>query len=56
MSKRVLIIGASGFKGSHLTEELVKAGHNVWAMVRYNAQNSWGWLEIAPKEKTFWKV
>ena len=50
MSKRVLITGAGGFIGSHLTEELVKAGYNVRALVRYNAQNSWGWLETVPKD------
>lgn len=44
MSK-VLVTGSEGFIGSHLTEELVKAGHDVRAFVLYNSFNSWGWLE-----------
>jgi dTDP-glucose 4,6-dehydratase len=50
MTKQVLVTGAGGFIGSHLTEELVKTGHNVRAMIRYNCQNRWGWLEMVPKE------
>lgn len=49
MATRILITGAGGFIGSHLAEELVKAGYNVRAMVHYNAQNNWGWLETVPK-------
>lgn len=41
----VLITGAGGFIGSHLTEKLVKQGHRVRAFVHYNSRNSWGWLE-----------
>jgi dTDP-glucose 4,6-dehydratase len=41
----VLVTGAGGFIGSHLTEKLVKQGHKVRAFVRYNSRNSWGWLE-----------
>jgi len=41
----VLITGADGFIGSHLTERLVRAGHNVRAFVYYNSFNSWGWLD-----------
>jgi dTDP-glucose 4,6-dehydratase len=41
----VLITGADGFIGSHLTEELVRQGHNVRAFVLYNSFNSWGWLD-----------
>lgn len=41
----VLITGADGFIGSHLTEALVRAGHRVRAFVLYNSFNSWGWLD-----------
>ncbi len=41
----VLITGADGFIGSHLTEMLVKAGYNVRALSQYNSFNYWGWLE-----------
>ena len=44
MSK-ILITGADGFIGSHLTEALVRAGHDVRAFVLYNSFNSWGWLD-----------
>ena len=42
---KLLITGAGGFIGSHLTELLVKEGHDVKAFVRYNSKNNWGWLE-----------
>ena len=42
---RVLVTGADGFIGSHLTEALVLAGHEVKAFVLYNSFNSWGWLD-----------
>ncbi len=45
ISRRILITGADGFIGSHLTEELVRQGHNVRAFVHYNSFNSWGWLD-----------
>ncbi|RBP58087.1 dTDP-glucose 4,6-dehydratase [Alkalibaculum bacchi] len=48
--KRILITGADGFIGSHLTEELVKQGHKVKAFAYYNSFNSWGWLDSLPKE------
>lgn len=44
MSK-VLVTGADGFIGSHLTETLVRAGYEVKAFVLYNSFNSWGWLD-----------
>lgn len=49
-SKKILITGADGFIGSHLTEELVRRGYDVRAFVLYNSFNTWGWLDHAPKE------
>jgi dTDP-glucose 4,6-dehydratase len=49
-NKKVLVTGADGFIGSHLTEELVKKGCDVRAMVLYNSFGSWGWLDRAPAE------
>lgn len=48
--KTILVTGADGFIGSHLTEELVRRGYDVRAFVYYNSFNSWGWLDAAPKE------
>ena len=42
---KVLVTGAEGFIGSHLTELLVEKGFEVKAFVRYNFKNDWGWLE-----------
>ena len=42
---KILVTGADGFIGSHLTEALVRAGHDVKAFVLYNSFNSWGWLD-----------
>lgn len=47
---KVLVTGADGFIGSHLTETLVRAGHDVRAFVYYNSFDSRGWLDDAPKE------
>ncbi|MEK5146254.1 NAD-dependent 4,6-dehydratase LegB [Psychrobacillus sp. FSL K6-4615] len=44
-SKKVLVTGADGFIGSHLTEELIRQGYDVRAFVYYNSFNSWGWLD-----------
>ncbi len=41
----VLVTGADGFIGSHLTEALVRRGYKVRAFVYYNSFNSWGWLD-----------
>ena len=42
---KILITGADGFIGSHLTESLVRQGYDVRAFVYYNSLNSWGWLD-----------
>src|SRR5262249_8280140 len=41
---KILVTGADGFIGSHLTEALVREGHAVRAFILYNSFNSWGWL------------
>ena len=47
----LLITGADGFIGSHLTEYLAEnTTHKVRAFVYYNSFNSWGWLDTLPKE------
>lgn len=42
---KILVTGADGFIGSHLTEALVRDGYDVRAFVLYNSFNSWGWLD-----------
>lgn len=49
--KTVLVTGAGGFIGSHITEHLIDLNANVKAFVRYNSRNDWGLLELLPKEK-----
>ena len=48
--KTVLVTGADGFIGSHLTEALVRQGFTVRAFVYYNSFNSWGWLDQCAEE------
>jgi NAD dependent epimerase/dehydratase len=48
--EKILITGADGFIGSHLTEALVEAGYNVRAFVYYNSFNSFGWLDTVSNE------
>lgn len=47
--KKILVTGADGFIGSHLTEALVNKGYNVRAFVYYNSFNSYGWLDAIPE-------
>ena len=49
--KKVLVTGADGFIGSHLTESLLEKGYDVKAFTFYNSFNTWGWLDTLPKEK-----
>lgn len=51
MMKKVLVTGADGFIGSHLTESLLEQGYDVKAFTYYNSFNTWGWLDSFPKEK-----
>jgi NAD dependent epimerase/dehydratase len=46
--KHVLVTGAGGFIGSHLTERLVELGASTRALVHYNALGTWGWLDQSP--------
>lgn len=46
---KILVTGADGFIGSHLTERLVSCGYDVKAFVYYNSFNTWGWLDTLPK-------
>lgn len=50
MVDKILVTGADGFIGSHLTESLVRAGYSVRAFVLYNSFNSWGWIDNLPEE------
>ena len=46
---KVLVTGADGFIGSHLTELLVEKGLEVRAFSFYNSFNTWGWLDTLPQ-------
>jgi NAD dependent epimerase/dehydratase len=48
--KKVLVTGAEGFIGSHLTERLVELGADVTALAQYNSFNSWGWIDTFDKK------
>jgi dTDP-glucose 4,6-dehydratase len=50
-NKKVLVTGADGFIGSHLTERLITKGASVRAFVYYNSFNSWGWLDTLPADQ-----
>src|SRR3989338_2792135 len=50
-NKSILITGATGFIGSHLTEMLAEEGVAVIAFDRYNSNNHWGWLENSKYKK-----
>lgn len=52
-NKKILVTGADGFIGSHLTEKLTEIGYEVKAFVYYNSFNSWGWLDQSPFKKEF---
>ncbi len=45
LNKEILVTGAEGFIGSHLTEMLIKLGAKVTALVQYNSFNNWGWID-----------
>ncbi len=47
--KKVLVTGAEGFIGSHLTERLINLGAEVTALVQYNSFNNWGWIDTFDK-------
>jgi NAD dependent epimerase/dehydratase len=51
VGKKVLVTGACGFIGSHLTERLIELGAEVRAFVYYNSFNHWGWIDTFSKEK-----
>jgi NAD dependent epimerase/dehydratase len=51
-NKKVLITGADGFIGSHLTQSLIARRAQVKALVMYNSFNTWGWIDtFTPNEK-----
>lgn len=51
-NKKILVTGADGFIGSHLTENLSELGTKVRAFVYYNSFGRWGWLDETKPELT----
>lgn len=49
--KKILVTGADGFIGSHLTEQLMEEGYEVKAFTFYNSFSRWGWLDTFSKDK-----
>lgn len=49
LGAKILVTGADGFIGSHLTEALVSAGAVVTALAQYNSFDSYGWLDDLPE-------
>lgn len=49
--KKILVTGADGFIGSHVTESLLEKGYDVKAFSYYNSFNTWGWLDTLPQDK-----
>tara|TARA_Y100001980_G_C14545218_1_gene324685 strand:+ start:659 stop:1654 length:996 start_codon:yes stop_codon:yes gene_type:complete len=52
-NSKILVTGATGFIGSHLTEYLVEKGYRITAFDRYNSNNDWGWLENSKFKNDF---
>ena len=50
--RRVVVTGADGFIGSHLTERLVELGASVRGLVQYNSLGTWGWLDDSPAKES----
>ena len=50
---KIIVTGATGFIGSHLTECLVRKGFDIIAYDRYNSNNNWGWLENSKYKNDF---
>ena len=48
---KVVVTGAAGFLGSHLTEKLIESGNKVRALMHYDSNNNWGWLENSKYKK-----
>lgn len=46
--RKVLVTGAGGFIGSHLTERLVELGAETRALIHYSSSGTWGWLDSSP--------